>query len=187
MNYCTTEQLKQYAQRTGRGDDELHESVIPRASRIIDRLCELPDGHFAQASERCSVFTVRGSGTRLLRLPPYVRGSIDYVEYAGLNQLTPNYAEVADASGVQWLEATSGCWTECPIEITARWGWHCTPDEIVEAAIELAMMIWRQKDAAFLRVQADFNGAGGVSGAAIPERVKAICDKWKRKREVVIC
>lgn len=188
VEYCTTEELKQYATRTGRGDDDLHESIIPRASRIIDDLCHVKAGYFGVADQRCKTGVLFGSGTRSLRMPPYICGSIQYAEYDGdCDAIFPDYVEFADEAGVQWLKAKAGEYfaADATIEITARWGWACVPDDIVEATIELAMAMWRQKDAAFLRVQADINGAGGVSGAAVPERVKQICEHWKRKRALV--
>jgi hypothetical protein len=188
VEYCTTEQLKEYATRTGRGDDELHESIIPRASRVIDSLCQVKAGYFGVALPNAKSAVLSGSGLSRLRVPPYVCGSIQYAEYASdCDEIFPDYDEFTDEYDVQWLKARDGKYfvADATVEITARWGWACVPDDIVEATIELAMAMWRQKDAAFLRVQADINGAGGVSGAAVPDRVKMICEHWKRKRAMV--
>jgi hypothetical protein len=188
VEYCTTEQLKEYATRTGRGDDELHESIIPRASRIIDDLCHVKPGYFGTAGPHRATCILFGSGTRMLRIPPYICGSIQCIEYDGdCDVIFPDYVEFTDEAGIQWLKAKDNerFVADATVEMTARWGWACTPDDIVEATIELAMSMWRQKDTAFLRVQADINGVGGVSGAAVPERVRMICEHWRGKRAMV--
>jgi hypothetical protein len=180
--YATTEDLKVYAFQMGRGDDLRHEAVVLRASRIIDQLCGVEPGYFAVAGPNVTEREILGDGTSLLRLPPYVRGSLASAEYIQFWD-TPEYVEILDRNGVQWLKALGGrYWRDCaPVEITARWGWDAVPEDIVEATIELAIAMWRQRDAAFLRVAADVNGQGGISGQALPERVKIICQAWKRK------
>ena len=82
--------------------------------------------------------------------------------------------------------APSGqCWrANAVIEVSARWGWEETPEEIVQACAELVIAMWRGRDSAYARVVADVNGGNTVFGA-LPDRVKLTCDKWKRRKPFV--
>jgi hypothetical protein len=148
-------------------------------------MCGVEPCYFALATDAHTTRTVMGSGTSWLRMPPYVCGSLLQAEYVAGWSFVPEYAEIKDRNGIQWLKIACGYFEENVIELTALWGWEAIPDDIVEATIETAMAIWRQSDAAFLRVAADLNGQGGVSGQAMPERAKLICAQWKRKLEPV--
>lgn len=177
QTYATLDDVKRYAFRTGNKDDAIQEDVLLRASRIIDRYCEVADGYFSPAPNEYVTATVVGNGTKYLRLDGYVPGSISSVMAAD-GRLAPEYAE---ADG--YLIALHRCAWELgnPYEITAKWGLAATPPDITEATVELAIAMWRQRDGAFLRVVGDVNtGLGSISGQALPERVKLICDRWRR-------
>lgn len=185
--YATEEQLKLYAFQMGKADGIRHEEVLPRASEIIDLNCGLGRGFFAPAGRTLTTKSFCTSTSKRLRLAPYIPESIDYAEYSTIDALTPSFSEIVDSNETPWLIANSGeCWIPDEIvEISALWGWRETPSEIVEATLELAIAIWRGRDTAYARVVADVNGGGNTVFGALPDRVKLICEKWRRRREVV--
>lgn len=179
--YATLDDVKRYAFRSGIKDDPIQEDVLLRASRIIDRYCEVPDGYFAPAPDQPTTVIVLGNGTKFLKIDRYAPGSISSV-LAADGRLAPEYSEVdgylVALHRTQWELGR-------PYEVTAKWGMPATPPDIAEATIELSMAMWRQRDTAFLRVVADVNtGLGSISGQALPERVKLVCDKWRRAQPV---
>lgn len=185
--YATEEQLKTYSFQMGHGDAIRHEEVLPRASETIDLACGLGRGYFAIAGQLASVKCFRTQTAKRLRVAPYACGSLAFVGYAALDEYTPEYDEFTDDNETRWLLAQSGeCWIpEQTVEITARWGWDETPEEIVQATLELAIAIWRGRDSAYARVVADVNG-GNTVFAALPDRAKFICEKWRRRRSLVL-
>lgn len=188
--YATAQQMQDYSFLPTPEDEALFSDVLLRASRMIDQACQLAPGYFAVAGTGATAKTLRGSGLSMLRLPAYVPGSITAVtlDDADETAITEPYVE-RDGYLVflpnSWRVTT--IWSEYQAyKVTARWGFEAVPDEIVEATIELAVAIWRQKDGAFLRVVADVNsGATGISGQAMPERVKMICNNWRAKQPAV--
>lgn len=194
--YATEDDLRQMAFQPSPSDPVRWADLIPRMSRVVDLACNVEVGYFAAADEAVSVRTYESSGTKRLLVDPYVRGSIVSVEYADSDSFTPDYIEQTDRNGNYWLIGQSDLssswvvryWPDkrlwepgLEIEISARWGFVEVPADIVEATCELVIAAWRQRDAAFLRVIADVNtGIGGVSGQALPERVKLICSERKR-------
>lgn len=181
MDYATIDDLRQYAYHAGVNDQVRWEDIIPRASRIIDTVCEVAPGHFAAALEQPAERCFTGSGTRWLQVDPFIKGSIQFVEYEFSDEFTPDYIERHDALGNHYLIAATGeCWADDePLVIIARWGWPDVPDDIREAAIEVALQIWRQRDSAYARVVTDVNGAQQIFGA-LPDRVKEICLRRRR-------
>jgi hypothetical protein len=186
-SYVTEEQLKAYAFQMGHGDDLRHEEILPRASDIIDLACGLGRGFFAPAGQQAATRRFRTHTTRRLRVSPYVCGSIAFVEYLSLDDYTPEFDEFVDENETRWLLAHDGeCWIPDQIvEVTARWGWAETPEEIVEAVIETAIALWRGRDSAYARVVTDVNG-GNTVFASLPDRAKMICEKWRRRRAAIV-
>ncbi|HWQ32546.1 MAG TPA: hypothetical protein VNQ79_06665 [Blastocatellia bacterium] len=159
------------------------EDILEAASRIVDDACEVEPDYFAPASDQVTLRSFEGGGTRRLHLPPYAPGSIRYVGYAD-GSPAPDYTESGG-----WLVAAPGnCWPDgWTIEIEARWGWPAVPADIRKATVQVAIMLAREDDPAYGRavVSAD-GGASIVRGRAIPPTVQMICDRWKRKNDLVI-
>lgn len=185
MNYATTVELRNYAKQFMSEDETAHEIMLEAASRIIDKLCVLPDDYFAAATERLSERTFTGRGTRRLRLTPYV-GKVRYVDYEDGDAFPPDFVEVTDENGAQWLRARCGVWAdEASVIVRAQWGMRETPAEIVHATIELAVLLWRTSDPTKVKIMTDVNGQL-IEEKAIPQRVREICAAWRKRREVVI-
>lgn len=175
-DYATLDDLKHYAYHAGVRDEVRWEDIIPRASRVIDGCCHVAPGWFRAAPQQACEQSYDGSGTRWLAIDPLVCNSIQFVEYAFSESFTPDYTLRIDKFGQHFLIAADGeCWLEGDsVLITARWGWPSVPEDVKEATIELAVAMWRQRDAAYARVVTDVNGAQTIFGA-LPDRVKEVC------------
>lgn len=174
QEYADYPDLVAYGFEPGPKDEDLFRLLIPRASRIIDRLCGVAGGYFTLAGLAATVRSVAGSGTRFLRLPPYVAGSITTVVLDPVATL-PSYVE----KDGYLVAGRNEVWDEdYEVNITARWGFEAIPEDIREATIELSLAIWRQRDSGFARVSTEVNGASVVN-PPIPDRTKKICEAWR--------
>lgn len=186
-DYATAIDLKNYATQFAKSDDLRHEMILEPASRLIDRLTGFPDGYFGMHSAFLSERRFLADGTRYLRLDPHRSGSIEFVEYDQLNEYTPDYSEKLDSKGQHWLIARKGCeWSDGEIVVvTACWGFDQVPADIRQATIELALIMWRQRDPALQKIQTDVNGQI-IEEKAIPTRVRETCAAWKKRRAFVL-
>lgn len=66
------------------------------------------------------------------------------------------------------------------VTVTAKWGWDAIPSEVTEAVLEIAIAIWRGRDAAFARV-VNLGDSQTINGA-LPDRAKLIADKYRMGR-----
>lgn len=184
--YATAAEIKLYAAQAGKNDADHYEQFAEPASRIIDGLCRVSDDYFQATPNALTEQTFQGSGTHLLRVSPYRRETIQHVEYINLDDYTPDYVEITDRNGVQWLKAIDGgCWRSCGvISIQAVWGFAEIPSDIREATCELTLLMKYQRDPAQTKILVDVNGQL-LDERSIPKRVREICDKWKRRQPLV--
>jgi len=177
--YTTLDYVKRNAFQSRPKDDWLQQDKIIAASRLFDTLCDREEGSFRQALPQADIREFRGNGTNYLQLPPYVRRSIVDTRYRN-GGLLPEFIE----SPRSFILAFPDCFflRNCDVvEITARWGYELIPPDIEEAVSELVVAMWRQRDAAYLRVVAESNsGIPGISGQALPERTRAIINAYRR-------
>ena len=184
--YITLAHVKEFAMQSARGDETRLEDYLAHAARIVDRMCGVPDGFFGIAGEVATTRNFRGAETRWLRVAPYLRDSIESVEYSQANCWTPEYDEVVDDKGLHWLIA-AGCevWLGEYVEITARWGFEEVPDDIVQITGEMAMLLFRQRDPALTKIQIDVNGTL-IKPEDLTPRTRQICAQYKARRPVVL-
>jgi hypothetical protein len=91
--YATKEEFRALAHEaeTGTAADTLYDSLLERASRLVDLACEVEPGFFDKAANSVSNKVIYGEGNDYLRLPPFVADSIASVELpAGYDALTAN-------------------------------------------------------------------------------------------------
>lgn len=179
-NYAEKQDCLYYGFQPGPQDEDFFNTVLPRASRIVDELCGVDNDYFAAAGASPTERRFDGTGTRYLKIPPYVAGSITSLTYDS-GAAPPSYAAV---DGL--LRANRGEYWRFNDEviISARWGFSAIPEEIKEATIEIAIAIWRGRDTGFARVTAEVNGSSIVT-PAIPDRAKLICQKWEEKTSFI--
>lgn len=181
-NYCTYEQVEKQLFNADAAEKGQVEAYLASASRMIDRMVEVDDGHFDVAADAASERTLYGSGTEYLRLPPFV-GTItaNDVAYDDTGLTAPAFT----VRGGKFLVAAIGyCWkADEPITVSARWGFAAIPDEINQACIELVIAMWRTSDVARERVVSD-NGDEQFRVAKIPLRTKEVCERWRKLQPV---
>lgn len=166
---------------------------LDAATQIIDNELDLPSGAFSGSA--ASTQTVYGDGTIYLAPARFVGGSVTLVETISGGEV-PDYIEqdgmliVTDADGVippdPWRRdwGLSGlAWREgIPYEVSATFGYASVPPDIKEACLEIAVRMWRAKDAGFSDVVGvEGSGAVGYNGA-LPNMVKRILDRYRETR-----
>lgn len=185
--YATAEEFKQVAVPpvTGDSQDTYYESLIARASRMIDLACGVAVGYFGKAESTASALDVYGSGLGLLHLPPYVAGSLTSV-VAPDGYTLPSYIErdrylvITDASGV--IDSTSTWYQGAKITVTAKWGFEEVPDDIKQATLELAIALRLETDGVFMKLA---DSEHRPAREELPPRVKMICDRRRFQERAV--
>lgn len=186
MSYATVEQLRTYLKQvpSSQASDELLQAVLDRATAIIDGELGM---HFGTAA--AGTFTVYGDGTGYLAPPAFVAGSVTLVSSPS-GVPVPDYVErdgllvVTDGSGLIQTDAHRGSpfwgWASgVPYVVSATFGYATVPADIVEACLEIAVRIWRARDAGFSDVVGvEGSGAVGYNGA-LPNLVKRILDNYR--------
>lgn len=183
--YISLEFLKTFAYQFDEKDLKFLEDVLPRASRIFDKLCNVVPNYFQPADGEASVKVVYGSGSQLLAVPPYFGDDPTITLPDGYTVpkfvARGGYLLTTDSNGllqtgtrnvypVVWPQAV-------PISITAKWGFEAVPADVVEAVAELVIAIWRSKDTAFLK--AINLETMTVVQEAVPKRVLMIANSYK--------
>lgn len=199
MAYASVTQLRVYLTQLnpGQASDEALGVVLDRATQVIDT--ELG---FAFDTAAAGTRVVYGDGTDYLVPPRFVAGSVTTVTAPG-GWSVPTYAEhagtliIVDSDGRQRdayrrrlaLPPASDLVTESwpsygwvkglPYTVAATFGWASVPTDIVECALEIAVRIWRARDAGF----SDVVGVGGEGGVgyngALPNLVKRVLGHYK--------
>lgn len=165
--------------------DAKFQKVLDRASRIIDTYLgySLP----ALATDEQIVY---GDGTDYLTLPPFAVGSITEIT-APAGYTVPDYIEVdgvlivtrSDIVGTLYgsealagrLYRPEGGWLAgVPYTVAATFG-TTRQDDLVEACLEIAVDLWRFKDAGSIK-SVGVEGAGVVTGKGLPTTAREILD-----------
>jgi hypothetical protein len=181
-DYCTKDQVVSQIFEHDAAEEGRMEILIPAASRLIDRLCDVDDDFFAAAGAAVSNRTFYGSGTRFLYVGAHNSAIVAAdVEFVDTTLTVPDFTERGN-----FLVAEKGfCWLwEESLTISAKWGFTAIPPEIEQACIELVIAEFRTGDGARERAVADA-GDQQQSLAKIPARVRSTCELWKRKRPAV--
>lgn len=156
MAYCTLSDLRTYLNKevTDTADDALLAKCADRATAIIDRMC---GRIFAASQDSVRYFDAARDVEGRLLLVRYDLASITSV-VNGDGQTIPNTAYVTEPRasapyyGIRLLASRGHTWTytddpEDAIAVTGRWAYSTTaPDDIAQAAVRLAIYLFRQKD-----------------------------------------
>lgn len=133
-----------------------------------------------------SARTFYGNGQNMLRIDPYIAGSLNatltYPEgYTALYFIERNgYLIQTSSDGVAapYLNYASGWYGGVPITVTALWGYDGTPDDVKAAVIELAINLWREVDPVSAKL---VNLDGMVLRETLPPRVKETARRYRFK------
>lgn len=180
-DYATTEQIKAFAREAdGLDSAEGWEILATAASRAIDAVCEVPEGFFAEASSEVEEKIFYGDGSSLVRLSPYRPGTYA-LEQSGINdedEMPEGVIEKGE-QGLQHLVLDGGHFEEgLKVRVSAAWGFDRVPADIQFAAVQLALLMWRQSDVSFASIA---NSDSNLILKELPPVVKAITDRYRRK------
>jgi len=164
MPYGSIDQLYDYLPQTTRGE---HDAVL---SDVLERATAIVEGElgfqFSDYGANAEARDIRHSRGQYLRLPGYQAGSITKVEeIAGRGTTSETAGEVTEyieeSDGRLYYDPgwTAGAW----YRIEARWGYGPPPDDIVEVTLEVAVNIWRGRDASQWSASIGVEGQGSVS------------------------
>jgi hypothetical protein len=130
--------------------------------------------------------TFYGNGHPILRLDPYVEGSLSttlvYPDgYTALDFIARDgYLIQTSTDGVAapYLRYSSGWYGGVPIIATALWGFDGTPEDVKSAVIELVINLWREVDPVSAKL---VNIDGGLLREKLPPRVAETCRRYRFK------
>jgi len=189
-SYCTARDLQEYGFEITEADLYVLTRIRERASRIIDQLCNVTDDYFAAADDAATERIFYGEGLEYLLLDSFVEGSITDVSLP-TGYTVPTYRVIgdaivkthidSDASGTDYKLNTTlftaiGWPKGVQVTVTARWGTNTVPLWVVEATIETALAMWRDRDKANIRV----TGLDGqvTSFDPLPPRAKLLVKNY---------
>lgn len=194
MAYATVAQLREYMGqiKPSLDNDGLLGRILDRATQIIDT--ELGTSFALASSAGTSV--VYGDGTDYLKPPAFVAGSVTAVT-APTGYTAPSYLVSGDLLVVTRdgllgplygseslagrMYAPAGGWLAgVPYTVAATFGYTAYPADIVEACLEIAVDLWRFRDAGSIKM-AGVEGAGVVSGKGLPATARMILDARIRR------
>ena len=197
MAYATAAEVKEVGTQLTGFTDALIDKVIERASRFFDHLCGVSDEFFEPAGASTSVRTFYGDGTNMLRLDPYVAGTLSiavpsgytaptYIERNGYLVLTTE--DVGAIVGMlppfpSWWRTGTGWWSGLPITVTAKWGYAATPADVKLAIIELVINVLRETDPANLNL---LDLERQPLRERVPPRVKQVAEFYRMQQGVLV-
>lgn len=196
MSYATVADMRDYLDQlpASVATDAKLQDILDRATAIIDT-----DLGFAFGTTSTTTATVYGDGTDYLQPPRFVAGSVtavtaptgytapSYVEQDGWLVVTrggrigtPRAGALYTYDPIYEVSVPSAGWlTGLPYTVAATYGYASVPADIVECCLEIAVRIYKAKDAGFSDVVGvDGSGAVGYSGA-LPNLVKRILDRYR--------
>lgn len=128
-----------------------------------------------------------GDGTNILKLDPYVPGSLSTTISVPENYTAPDFIAL---NGYLFRSSDTGIpnsaghyfnygWmARVPVTVIAKWGYESTPADVKAAIIELAINLWREVDPATAKLS---GMDGSIRREAIPPRVKEIAKFYRVK------
>ena len=173
------------------------EKLIARADRFFDLECGVVPGYFEAAGTTASDRVYYGTGTRYLRVSPYVPGSLNPTITVPIGYLVPNFVELGDPPEQHLVTTLSnGVFTNLspripycgwqqgvPFTISAKWGFEATPEDVKLASIELSVNLWRELDPANVKL---VSLEGQPLREKIPPRVNEIARRYRTKTAGVL-
>ena len=170
-SYATVAQLRQYLGQvaTGVSKDAELTAILERAHAIVNDVLGFT---FAAYGVTATDKDVRGQAGEWLRPPAYKAASITAITVVTSRGSDDESEEAVDDYVVDeeirpyrvWL---SGGWTRGTwYRVTAIWGYGAAPDSVIETELEVAVNIWRSRDAAsFGSTLGEGSGSVGVNRA----------------------
>lgn len=181
MAYATVVQLKGYLPQVTSGEDSLLSTILDRATGMVDDHLGFSFAAYGVTATERDVWS--GNGGEYLLLPAYKSGSLASVYLVSQRGTADedDTDEVDDyTEDERWRLWRAAGWPRRTwYRVTAIWGPGAVPASIVEVTLEIAVNIWRGRDAgAFDRSGAE--GGGSIAYArALTWAQRSAIDKVK--------
>lgn len=195
MPYATVAQMRANLKQINLSadSDALLLEKLNAATQVIDTELGFSFGTAAAGTR-----VVYGDGTDYLEPPAFVTGSVTAVT-APTGYTVPTYTVIngvlivtrdgligpyygADSLSGRLYDPLGGWLAGVPYTVAATYGYSAVPADIVECCLELAVRMWRARDAGFSDV-VGVDGAGAVGyNGKYPALVKAILENYKADR-----
>ena len=194
MNYATINELREYLKQL----EASTETILPTADAILDRATaiirttirnELRDPTFDFTADAPVTARLINAGYGVfLTLPPHAIGSLAGIVKASSgvtitayfqHTAPPNYGNVR-LLGDPW--GTSPALWMGWYSVSAAWGYGVVPANITELCLEIAVDIWRKKDAGFF-AEIGVAGEGSLPVVAEWDRlgvISAFVEQYRR-------
>jgi hypothetical protein len=179
----------------------LETQLSEAASRLFDRMCEVPDDFFQVASDTATERTFLGNGANLIQVPPYLAGSLDSVLVAGdSTEIEASELGTVPRQMLVWPGSSGatiplfltdptnwpiypriganarGGWPEgSVVTVTAKWGYEAVPADVRRACIMLAFQMYRQSDSAVMAQVGDTKASNDFHVA-----IKETADRYRQ-------
>lgn len=186
MSYGTLADLRAYLSQVPAGttEDALLADVLDRATAVVDTVLGYSYASYPAASSQ----KVRGAGGPYLIIPPHQLGTVSAVSLNG--DAVTDYTELA--GGTLYRVSSLGYprdWYTYYYDVTAVYGYGAAPTAVVEVTLELAVSIWKAKDAASFTDVVGVDGGGAVGyQRALTDRQRMIltAERNKHRRPILV-
>lgn len=165
MAYATVDQLREYLPDipAGTEEDALLSSVLERATAIVEAELGFAFAPWDYLAEARDVYT--GAGGAWLYLPAHMPESVVKVALVALrgtgDESTAEVTTYLEDSRYR-LYRDDGWLPRRWYRVTAVWGYGAAPAEIVEVTLEVAVNIWRGRDAMNWSTELGASGGGST-------------------------
>lgn len=167
MSYATITQLREYLGqvKTGTTNDALLASILERANAIVDAALGF---NFSEFGATATDIDIRSEGGEYLYPPAYLAVTLTAIKAVYSRGAASESTEVitnwkADERIKPYVIYRGDGWTNKQwYRLTAKWGYGPAPASIIEVELEVAVNIWRAKDASFGQSELGAAGQGSV-------------------------
>ncbi len=165
MAYATVAQLREYLPDVpdDAETESLLQTVLERATAIVDAELGFQFAPYDYVAESKDVYA--GAGGKWLYLPAHMPESVtavDLISSRGLDgESTEAVTEYVESDRYR-LYLDSGWLPRRWYRVTAVWGYGAVPEEIVEVTLEVAVNIWRGRDAMNWSTELGASGGGAT-------------------------
>lgn len=166
MAYASVTQLREYLKDLPASDetDDLLEAILERATALVDGELGFAFAAYGYTASEIDVYS--GAGGKWLYLPAYQSGSLGDVALVS-SRGTDDEDTEAETEFVQEsryrLYRDVGWLPRRYYRVSAVWGYGEAPEAIVEVTLQVAVNIWRGRDAMQWSSSVGAEGGGAVS------------------------
>lgn len=191
--YATAAEIQAFADEPDSLSVDAWDLLAESASRLFDRLTEVPDNFFAPydtvANPGATAQTFYGDGTAYLKLNPFLATptptvaipggeyTVDATDITVKEHSLVFLAKTVRRPEYPYYDRYTGWHDAVPVTVTAKWGWTEVPKDVMYAVIQITLLMWRQREPATAITQ----GLEGVITFSLPKTAQMVVDSYKAK------